>query len=90
MNKKLILPIAIGLVLVVFLIWYFVFYKKSAAPTTTGGAPIVPREASTPANSQSLGSELYEKSKNPIGDKLPETNPVPNPLEGVYKNPFTE
>lgn len=82
-NKKLILPIVIGLILIIFLIWYFGFYKKSAAPTSTGGA-------STPANSQSLGSELYEKSKNPIGENIPSTNPVPNPLEGVYKNPFAE
>ncbi|MBI2033664.1 MAG: hypothetical protein HYT13_01045 [Candidatus Liptonbacteria bacterium] len=90
MNKKLILPIAIGLILVIFLIWYLGFYKKSVAPTSTGGAPIGPGGASPPANSQSLGSELYEKSKNPIGDKLPEANPVPNPIEGVYKNPFAE
>jgi hypothetical protein len=81
-NKKLILPIAVGLILVIFLIWYFGFYKKPAAPTSTGGAP--------PVNSQSLGGELYGKAQNPIGDKLPETNPVPNPLEGVYKNPFAE
>ena len=39
---------------------------------------------------QASSSELYGKVQNPIGDKLPETNTVPNPLEGVYKNPFAE
>jgi len=89
-NKKLILPIAIGLILVIFLIWYLGFYKKPTAAPSTGGAPAPQEGAASPASSQSLGGELYEKSKNPIGDKLPETNPVPNPLEGVYKNPFDE
>ena len=85
----MILPITIGLILVIFLIWYF-YYKKSAAPSSTGGGPAGSQVTAPPANSQSLGNQLYEKSKNPIGDKLPTTNPVPNPLEGVYKNPFAE
>ena len=89
-NKKLTLPIAIGLILVVFLIWYLGFYKKPAAPTSTGGAPVGPSGVAPPANSQSLGNQLYEKSKNPIGENIPSTSPVPNPIEGVYKNPFAE
>ncbi|GEM_PF-5337081 len=36
-----------------------------------------------------LGSELYNKAQNPIGDKLPgAVTSVPNPIEEVYKNPF--
>ncbi len=45
-----------------------------------------------------LGSELLEKSQNPIKDEITETNPFKaeanpfakdlNPYEGVYKNPF--
>ncbi|OGZ64449.1 MAG: hypothetical protein A3A98_03035 [Candidatus Staskawiczbacteria bacterium RIFCSPLOWO2_01_FULL_40_39] len=34
-----------------------------------------------------LGSALYEGAKNPIENKMPETN-VPNAMENVYKNPF--
>ncbi len=66
--------------------------RESAAPApaaSTPGASAAPTAAPA-ANSESLGNQLYEKSKNPIGDKLPETNPVPNPLDGVYKNPFAE
>lgn len=45
-----------------------------------------------------LGGNIYEKSQNPISDKLPETNPFgasinpfekeANPLKAQYKNPF--
>lgn len=49
-----------------------------------------------------LGAQLYDKSQNPIVDKLPETNPFAeretnpfeetktNPLKDVYKNPFAQ
>ena len=38
----------------------------------------------------SLGEQIYTKTKNPLEDKLPETNPFSkvNPFKGVYKNPF--
>ena len=45
-----------------------------------------------------IGVQLYEKSQNPISDKLPETNPFggqlnpfeqpTNPYKDAYKNPF--
>ncbi len=39
----------------------------------------------------SLGSQIYESVSNPVGGKVPETNPFKtetNPLKDVYKNPF--
>ncbi len=38
----------------------------------------------------SLGEQIYTKTKNPLEDKIPETNPFArvNPFKGVYKNPF--
>lgn len=40
----------------------------------------------------SLGGQLFEKTQNPIKDKLPPTNPFEetetNPLKDVYQNPF--
>lgn len=38
----------------------------------------------------SLGDQIYEKTANPLQDKLPEVSPVENanPIEGIYKNPF--
>lgn len=39
-----------------------------------------------------LGASIYEKSQNPIADKLSETNPFGktpiNPLKSIYNNPF--
>ena len=45
-----------------------------------------------------IGVQIYEKSQNPIVDKLPETNPFggqlspfeqqTNPYKDAYKNPF--
>ncbi len=37
-----------------------------------------------------LGTKIFEKTQNPIQDKIPETNPFSkvNPFKGVYKNPF--
>lgn len=39
-----------------------------------------------------LGASIYEKSQNPIADKLSETNPFGktpiNPLKSIYTNPF--
>ncbi len=38
----------------------------------------------------SLGEQIYNQTKNPLEDKIPETNPFSkvNPFKGVYKNPF--
>jgi len=43
----------------------------------------------SPPNS-SLGSQIFEKTQNPLEDKIPQTNPFSkiNPFKGVYKNPF--
>lgn len=45
-----------------------------------------------------LGSEIFEKTQNPLGGKLPDTNPFAdqpnpfgdktNPIEKAYTNPF--
>ncbi len=38
----------------------------------------------------SLGEQIYTQTKNPLEDKIPQTNPFAkvNPFKGVYKNPF--
>ena len=39
----------------------------------------------------SLGSEIFDKTQNPLGGKLPDTNPIKdqkNPFDTIYKNPF--
>ena len=82
-SKYITIGIAIAVILAGFLIWYFGY--KYAAPKAAPGA----NTAATPAAAGGLGSDVYEKSVNPIGDKIPQTaTPVPNPIENVYKNPF--
>lgn len=45
--------------------------------------------ASAPIENAALGGDIYEKSSNPIKNNLPDTvTPVPNPLQGIYQNPF--
>lgn len=51
-----------------------------------------------PEQGSSLGVELFEKAQNPIGERLPDTNPFSadtnpfaasvNPFKAEYKNPF--
>ena len=38
----------------------------------------------------SLGSQIFQKTQNPLEDKIPQTNPFTkiNPFKGVYQNPF--
>lgn len=78
-------PLIVGaalLLLAGLFYWYQVALKK---PPQEAVQPPAGASITTP----DLGSELYEKSRNPIEGSLPETlAPVPNPLEGVYKNPF--
>ena len=47
-----------------------------------------PLQSSSP--NSNLGSQIFEKTQNPLEDKIPETNPFAkvNPFKGVYKNPF--
>lgn len=47
-----------------------------------------PLQKSSP--NSNLGSQIFEKTQNPLEEKLPETNPFAkiNPFKGVYKNPF--
>ncbi|MEK7193699.1 MAG: hypothetical protein AAB652_02820 [Patescibacteria group bacterium] len=87
-EGKLII-VAVIIVLVVLTAWYFLQKQSATQAPLFDGANQAP--SSTPDASQSLGGELYQKSSNPIGDKLPATNnPIKdaNPIEGLYQNPF--
>ena len=49
-------------------------------------------QASSPSEeAPTLGSEIFDKTQNPLGGKLPDTNPFKdqkNPFDTIYKNPF--
>ncbi len=46
----------------------------------------------TPAQqTPTIGGQIFEKTQNPLGGKLPETNPFKeqkNPFDVIYNNPF--
>lgn len=89
LNKKPIF-IALAVVLAVAglsLAWQM---KRFYAPETPAYVPPAqPQQVQTETPKDSLGSEIYENASNPINNTLPKTvAPTPNPIEGVYKNPF--
>ncbi|MBI5733069.1 hypothetical protein HY967_03880 [Candidatus Jorgensenbacteria bacterium] len=82
----------VSLFIVVGLMLVYIFYtqKPMIGPLPTNvSKPLGGSSSGAPIIGSDLGSQVYEKSTNPLSDKLPETiAPVPNPLENAYKNPF--
>lgn len=80
-GPKIIL-IIIAIIAIGALAWWFVIKKPAAT-----AEPAVPGTANQPT--ESLGGTIYNQASNPIDGKLPDTvAPVPNPIAGMYKNPF--
>ena len=73
--------VVLVLVIVVIIYWYLVLRSPAAPP--------VVETPTAEITSPDLGSELFERSSNPVSGQLPDTvAPIPNPLEGIYENPF--
>lgn len=54
---------------------------------TGGKIPNIGKKTEGP----SLGEQIYTQTKNPLEEKLPETNPFAvetNPIKAIYPNPF--
>lgn len=92
-RAKLLAAGILAVALIAAGVWYWQG-KKAALPSPAGQT-----EAYTPEKAAAgLGGNIFEKSQNPISDKLPETNPFgadtnpfekeANPLKVQYKNPF--
>lgn len=61
-------------------LYYWNFLRTPETPPVPAAAEPAPAD---------LGSQIYKKAANPVAGELPETvAPVPNPVEGVYQNPF--
>lgn len=81
-SKQKTIVIAVIVILVIAAVGYW-YWSKSKQTS---------QEAPT------LGSEIFEKTQNPLGGKLPDTNPFDdqpnpfgdktNPIEKAYTNPF--
>lgn len=78
MEKKALVAIVVAVILAVAGFFYWKNYYKPPPPKGT-----------ETAGESSLGGEIYTRVTNPVSGQLPATTaPAPNPLKGVYKNPF--
>lgn len=84
LEKELII---VGVALLIVAAIGFYWYSLQPAPAPAA-APATASPAA-PAEETALGAEIYQKSSNPVGDRIPESSaPIANPLEGAYQNPF--
>ena len=95
MKVKLIIFIVVAVVIASVGVW--IWQNKATSPLPSSGPQAVSptkesQQASAPAASAGLGTKLFERTQNPLKDKLPQTNPFvgneTNPLKNVIKNPF--
>lgn len=80
MTKKVLLFLVIAIIIVAG-VWFWNnrdrFLSRPSAPS-----------AAT-SSATSLGSQIYAKTTNPLNNVSTATTPtVPNPVQGLYKNPF--
>lgn len=79
MNKKLIFGLLIAVILVAAGIYYLQNRNKTPKSITVESQP------------NSLGGQLYDQATNPVGESLPDSNPVQdtsaNPFSN-FTNPF--
>lgn len=83
MSPAVLIGATVLLVFVIVIVYLWIKMPGVVAPfmRKNPAAPLV-------APAQSLGGELYEKTQNPLEDKLPQQSPIVNPIKDVYKNPF--
>ncbi len=95
-NQKIIIIVsAVFMFVVVMLLTLLgVFLYTSYGNEPPVVIPVTTRTPKTPTpppapDNTSVGAVIYQQSKNPIQNKIPESdNPAVNPIEGIYKNPF--
>lgn len=87
--------IAAGVVLVAVVLiggFYYRYSHPPVDPTLSVNQPSPTQEKVAPAVSVSgagLGADILDASKDPLGNKLPDSEvQVPNPMNALYKNPF--
>ena len=76
-SKPLILVSIIAAVIIIAGVGFWYWSKSKQAPSSQG-AP-------------SLGSEIFDKTQNPLEGQVPDANPFKdqkNPLDAIYQNPF--
>ena len=83
MNIKIISGVLIVVFLIVLGVWHWEKTQPQQLPQTNS--------ITVETKSNSLGSQIYDQTSNPVGNSLPQTNPIQqtstNPFSG-YTNPF--
>lgn len=84
MIKKAIWIVVVAIVIAAG-IWFWATHRFSSS-----GVQQAVNSTSTNATTTSLGSQIYAKEANPLNSvSASATSPsVPNPVQGIYKNPF--
>lgn len=95
MDKKKLILITVGISILLvggigFWFWSQKMAEEQINPTLTGGQ--------AGAQQGGLGTEVFNKTQNPLAGEIPQTNPFQvntnpfkaqiNPLNNLYKNPF--
>lgn len=71
--------------IVLAILLYFLFFNKKESPQSAENAPTIRIDSQTP----DLGDRISDSvSSEAITNKIPEVDTTPNPIKGVYKNPF--
>lgn len=75
-------------VFVVYIIgarWYYEDYNLQLAEPFPVRSMFMRASAEVPG----IGAEIYDRTANPLQDRLPDVTPnVQNPIDGMYTNPF--
>ena len=84
-NQPKVHPAVIGGVILLIIIIGALWYWQSRKTTVVEFPASVPvRVPTVEKTGRNVGAAIFEKTQNPIKDKLPETNP----LKRIIKNPF--
>ena len=94
MRGKLVMVVVLVAVVAGVGFWYS--QKGNSSPQVFPQSASQPQVEQKPVDQKtaaiSLGSQILEKTQNPVKDNLPETNPFSrtetNPLKRIMKNPF--
>lgn len=88
-QKTIIIAVAVALVIVAGIVFWYGPKSKQSPSVPSPQIQELPQD--TPQEAPTLGSEIFEKTQNPLKGQVPETNPFKeqkNPFDTIYQNPF--
>ncbi len=91
-KGSLFIVLAVVLLIVIAGVYWWYTHQKVALPASSQSmeSSVSQKESAPTPKIEGLGSEIFDKATNPLLDKLPggDLAPTPDPLKGVYNNPF--